>query len=187
MFYQNDLSTSLTELIVELRRLARLEKDELPKHVIKYETPVMRSSSRVSDIFVPLSTWQANLSKEGTTGPTHQSPCSNFDGKEVHPIPFVNEVHRELRIPVLFEHVALLHSVFQRNCQLCCDDGVCFLGCHYCVWPLSTLLNQLGIVPHPSDEKDELPKHVIITHCEDDTASNVLAILPVSTAVNEIS
>ena len=48
--------------------------------------------------FVPLSTCLANLSKEGVPGPTHQSPCSNFDGKEVHSIPFVNEVHREFRI-----------------------------------------------------------------------------------------
>ena len=53
------------------------------------------------------------------------------------------------RIPVFFEHVSLLHYVFPS--QLCYDDGVCFLGCHYCIWPLSTLLNHLGIVPHPSD------------------------------------
>ena len=48
---------------------------------------------------------------------------------------------------------ALLHSVFPRNCQLCYDDGVWkqFLGCHYCIWLLSTLLNHLGIVLHPSD------------------------------------
>ena len=38
LIYRNDIRASLTELIVELRlwhrRLARLERDELPKHVI---------------------------------------------------------------------------------------------------------------------------------------------------------
>lgn len=51
-----------------------------------------------------------NWQEESVTRPTHQSPCSNFNGEEVHTVPFVSKIHPELQVPMPILHLAFAHS-----------------------------------------------------------------------------